>query len=105
MHVLTVTFGLNGLSAEEYAALSAQAAPHFAALPGLISKHWLNEPASNTYGGVYLWESREALEAYLVSATFRALLDNPAFVDVTATAFDTLAAPAEYTALPLRAAA
>ena len=98
MDVLIVTFELNGLSAETYAALAAEKAPHFAAMPGLISKTWLADAEANTYGGVYLWESRAALEAYLDSQTFRALLANPAFANLTATTFATLPAANAHTA-------
>lgn len=98
MHVLIVTFELNGLSAEAYAAHCARVAPRFAALPGLISKSWLADEATNTYGGVYLWEDRADLEAYLDSELFRGLLANPAFANVTATTFATLPEPTARTA-------
>lgn len=103
MHVLIVNFQLNGLSPAAYAALAAQRAPHFAAMPGLISKVWLADPAANVYGGVYLWASRAALDAYLASETFNALAGNPAFTGVNARIFDTLPEPTAVSAAALTA--
>ena len=40
------------------------AASVFGAIPGLVAKYWLADPETNTYGGVYLWESREALDEW-----------------------------------------
>lgn len=37
-------------------------APNFAKLPGLIRKYYLN--GENGGGGVYIWESREAADAW-----------------------------------------
>ena len=33
-------------------------------MPGLLSKHWPADEETNTYGGVYVWRDREAMEAY-----------------------------------------
>jgi quinol monooxygenase YgiN len=101
MHILTITFELNGIDAEAYTAHCAKVAPHFARLPGLISKVWLADRDSNTYGGVYLWANRAALEAYLASETFAALKANPAFANVTARAFGDLQSATVFTAGPL----
>lgn len=101
MHTLIVTFQLTGLSPEAYAAHCAHVAPHFVALPGLIAKIWLADPASNTYGGVYLWASREALKAYLASETFNGIQTNAHFANVVARSFASLPAATAQTAGPL----
>jgi quinol monooxygenase YgiN len=98
MHILIITFQLNGLDADTYAAHCAERAPHFAALPGLVAKFWLANPATNTYGGVYIWESLAAMKAYCVSETYYALRANPAFTNINAQAFDTLAEATAHTA-------
>ncbi len=38
--------------------------PKFQALPGLLQKYYFHDPASDEWGGVYLWDSQESLEAY-----------------------------------------
>ncbi|NTU84434.1 MAG: YdhR family protein [Chloroflexales bacterium] len=101
MHVLIITFELAGLDAATYAAHASLMAPRFAAMPGLVSKVFLADPATNTYGGVYLWASREDLDAYLASETYRALQANPAFAPLTVRAFATLAEASAQTAGPL----
>lgn len=101
MHVLIITFQLNGIDADAYAAVAAQKAPHFAALPGLLAKLWLANPATNTYGGVYMWESLAAMKAYFVSEAYAALRSNPSFTNISAQAFDTLAEADAHTAAHL----
>ena len=103
MDILIVTFQLNGLSVEEYGRHCAEVAPVFAALPGLLSKLWLADPAANTFGGVYLWENREALERYLASPIFHGLSTNPYLTNVTARSFGTLDEATAITAGPLLA--
>lgn len=40
-------------------------------LPGLRAKAFVIDPARRVYGGHYVWESREALEAFLSSPLFQ----------------------------------
>jgi hypothetical protein len=47
MYILIVTFQLNGLSEQEYEQQCEAAAPMFATLPGLLSKTWLANAATN----------------------------------------------------------
>jgi hypothetical protein len=65
MHLLIVTFNLKGLSDAAYRQSCEEEAPTFAALPGLISKVWLADEPTNTYGGVYTFVDRDALNADL----------------------------------------
>lgn len=58
MHIQVINFNLNGLSETEYGALCDEIAPTFAEVPGLISKVWLANRSSNTFGGVYTWANR-----------------------------------------------
>ena len=44
-------------------------------MPGLISKAFLFDPATREYGGNYVWESAEALRAFLDSAMFAAAVE------------------------------
>jgi len=36
-------------------------------MPGLISKAFVYDPVTREYGGNYVWESREAVDAFLAS--------------------------------------
>ena len=41
--------------------------PEFRALPGLLQKYYLYDPASDEWGGFYLWDSQESLNEYMAS--------------------------------------
>jgi len=73
MHVQVVTFGLNGVTEEQFREVSEADAPTFATLPGLLAKIWLRDPETNTYGGLYLWADQEAYERYIKGEVFGAI--------------------------------
>jgi hypothetical protein len=73
MHAQVVTFGLNGITEEQFHEASGADAPMFANLPGLLAKFWLRDPESNTYGGVYVWADKEACEQYIKGEIFSAI--------------------------------
>jgi heme-degrading monooxygenase HmoA len=83
MHILIINFALEGISAEEYGAQVESAAPAFAELPGLVSKIFLTNEQTNTYGGVYLWQDREAMEDYKESELYKGMAASPYFKDFT----------------------
>ena len=87
MHVLVINFNLKGISEEDYLGLIEPIAPAFAGLPGLVSKTWLANERTNTYGGVYIWSDREAMEAYKETDIYRGMQANPYFENVTVTDF------------------
>jgi len=87
MHIQIVNFHLKGINRTEYDSLCEQVAPAFAAIPGLISKVWLEDDRTNTYGGVYTWRDREAMEAFLKSDLFRTVATHPNLADVTSRNF------------------
>lgn len=97
MHVQIVTFRLKGMTPAGYDALCDQVAPAIARLPGLISKVWLADEAANTYGGVYLWEDRASMEAFLKTDLFRAVATNPQLAEITSRDFGVLEAPTRVT--------
>jgi hypothetical protein len=55
MHIQIVNFRLEGMGEEDYRGIAEAIAPAFANLPGLVSKTWLADPETDTYGGVYVW--------------------------------------------------
>ena len=63
MYVQIITYKVDGVSEPDLQGAAGPIAPLIAASPGLISKTWLADPETNTYGGVYLWESRAAAES------------------------------------------
>ena len=97
MHIQVINFNLEGINRAEYEAVCNELAEAFAALPGLISKHWLADDENNTYGGVYLWESREAMQSYLESDLFKQVATNPAFKNISSKDFEVLEGPTKTT--------
>jgi hypothetical protein len=96
-HIQIVTFQLAGLEPDAYRAHCEASAQAFTEIPGLREKAWLANPSVNTYGGVYAWESRQAMEAYVSGPIFGALVSNPGVANVTTRDFGVLERPTEIT--------
>ena len=97
MHIQVINFNLEGINRAEYEAVCNELAEAFAALPGLISKHWLADDENNTYGGVYIWESKDAYEGYLKSDLFAGVGANPALANIVSKDFDVIEGPTRVT--------
>jgi heme-degrading monooxygenase HmoA len=97
MHILIINFALEGISAEQYGGQVEAVAPAFAELPGLVSKTWLANEETNTYGGLYVWQEREAMEAYKESDIYKGMVANPHLKGVTVRDFAVLEAPTRIT--------
>jgi Putative mono-oxygenase ydhR len=87
MHAQIVTFTLNDLDEDGYRALGTELAPAYADLPGLLTKVWLASPETNTYGGVYFWDDRAAMDRYLASDLLRTVMRSPHLANLTSRDF------------------
>jgi quinol monooxygenase YgiN len=97
MHIQIITFQLKDLSEDDYINLCEQIAPTFAAVPGLISKVFLADRQSGTYGGVYTWRDRAAMESFAGSDLFAAVASNPNLSELTSKDFAVLEGPTAVT--------
>ena len=97
MQALIINFNLHEITRSDYEGVCNELAPAFAAVPGLISKHWLADEANNTYGGIYLFQDQTALDGFLASELFAGVRDNPALVDATVKPFSILEGPTRVT--------
>ncbi len=97
MIIQVVNFHLKDLSDADYRSACDGLAPELARVPGLISKVWLADETSNTYGGVYTWVDREAMDAFARSDFFTAFATNPNFANITSTVFGILEGPSQIT--------
>ncbi|MDG2055576.1 MAG: YdhR family protein [Phycisphaerales bacterium] len=97
MHILVINFNLNGVSRPEYEAVCDEVAGDFAECSGLISKYWLANEETNTYGGVYVWKDEQSMLDYKKSELFDGIENHPAFANVTVTDFEVLASPTKIT--------
>jgi len=103
--IQVVNFNLKDLSDAGYRSACDGLAQELARVPGLISKVWLADQASNTYGGVYTWVDREALDTFARSDFFKAFATNPSFTNITSTVFGILEGPSQVTRTPIAVAA
>jgi len=103
MRIRIVTCGLT-VPAEDYTRLATDVAPAFTAWPGLLAKWWLGDPASGTYGGVYLFATREDADRSRDTDLFTGMSANPALRQVSVQEYDVLEAPTAVTAPVLQGA-
>jgi heme-degrading monooxygenase HmoA len=97
MHIQIINFQLKGLGRGEYDNLCEQLAPTWAGIPGLISKVWLENDATNTYGGVYTWRDKSDMDNFVKSELFKAVATNPNFDAVTSRDFAVSEGPTRVT--------
>jgi heme-degrading monooxygenase HmoA len=56
-----------GMSDEAFRKVAEDRSPAFAQVPGLQQKYFVKLDEPGRYGGVYIWESRDEMEAYRAS--------------------------------------
>ncbi len=86
MHIQIINFKLRDAAEEQYLKLCEELAPTFGSMPGLLTKFWLADRASNAYGGVYVWKDR-------ASEVAAAVVSHPNLTNITSKDFDVLIAP------------
>ena len=72
MYVQVVNFK-SGLADAQVRARAEERAPQFRALPGLVQKYYVREPATGEYAGIYFWESEAALNEFRNSDLARSI--------------------------------
>jgi len=97
MHIQIVNFKLEGLSDEDYRKAAVDLAAPFAEVDGLLSKQWIANPETNTYGGVYYWRDRGAMESFAGTDLFKSVATHPNLAEITSTDFEILAEPTRIT--------
>lgn len=103
MHVQIITYNLESATQQDYLALCDELAPIFAKMPGLQAKYWLADSVTSTYGGVYFWINRAAMEAYMSGEVAASVAAHPNLANIVSNDFDILEAPTQETSrLPLR---
>lgn len=98
MHMQIVNFHLDGLSHSEYAQACEEVfGPAFAQVEGLLSKIWLANAETNTYGGVYTWKDKASMLAFQQTDLFRSVLTNPNLSGLSSVDFSVLELPTRMT--------
>jgi hypothetical protein len=97
--LLQITFTLT-IPKAEYVSLCSGIVEAVAAVPGLLWKAWWIDEEQRRAGGVYLFEDRESLQAYINGPIVATLEQNPAFADVVATTGDIIPELSSLTRMP-----
>jgi quinol monooxygenase YgiN len=97
MHIQVVRFNLKDMSEAGYRKLCDDLAPTFAAVPGLVAKVWLADPATNAYGGVYTWHDRAAMDTYFKSDLCKGVMSSPNLINITSSDFNLMEGPTRVT--------
>ena len=91
MHIQVINFNLDGITPEQYEeACDGIFAPMFAEVQGLISKVWLSNTETGTFGGVYSWENNSDMDNYLSSELFASVKNHPNLANVKSLDFGIL---------------
>ena len=80
MHILVINFTAD-TTPEQFNILVKADAPVFAEIDGLIHKNFVFNHEEKTYGGVYMFESKATLKAYMASDIFKSVVENPEWSD------------------------
>jgi hypothetical protein len=87
--ILQVNFKFN-VSRAEYEGAVAPMAHDIAAVPGLRWKVWLMNDAESEAGGIFLFDNRASVQAYLEGPIVNAIVNHPALSDFSVKQFDVM---------------
>ena len=97
MYIHIINFNITGIDRSQYEGGAMQATSAFAAVPGLIRKHWLANEENNTYGGVYIFNSKESHDAFVESKLYAGVKGNPSFINFSGKSFENIGSLAKHT--------
>lgn len=89
MHILMINFNAD-FTEEQYNKTAVADAPTFANIEGLIMKYMIFNHETKVYGGCYMFESKQALDAYKQGDIYRSIINNPDWTNITASEFEVL---------------
>jgi hypothetical protein len=87
--ILQINFKLN-VPADAYASNCQSVVQAIADVPGLRWKIWILNEQEKEAGGIYSFDTEQALNNYLSGPIVAQLKNHPAFSDVTAKRFDVM---------------
>jgi len=97
MHVQIINFQLKDLSEEDYTKLCNDLASTFADIPGLVSKVWLADSSTGTFGGVYFWRDQKAMEEFAKTELFNSVATHPNLTNISSKDFAVMEGPTRVT--------
>ena len=100
-NVLQVNFKYS-MTTDEFRQAGDALADPFAAVPGCRWKIWLLDEANSAAGGIYLFESKAALDDMLASPLWASVGAHPALSDFSIKSWDILEGPSLVTRAPIK---
>ena len=97
MHIHIINFNLSGINRSEYEAAASELTTAFSEIPGLKRKHWLANEDNNTFGGVYIFDTKESHDAFVESELYAGVRGNPSFSNFTGKSFENIDNLAKHT--------
>ena len=97
MYIHIINFNITGIDRSQYEAAAMKLTSVFAAVPGLKRKHWLANEENNTYGGVYIFDSKESHDAFTESELYAGVKGNPSFTNFSGKSFENIDSLAKHT--------
>lgn len=97
MYIHIINFNITGIDRSQYEAAAMKLTSVFAAVPGLKRKHWLANEENNTYGGVYVFDSKESHDAFVESELYAGVRGNPSFSNFSGKSFENIDSLAKHT--------
>ena len=97
MYIHIINFNITGIDLSQYEVAAMKLTSVFAAVLGLKRKHWLANEENNTYGGVYIFNSKESHDAFIESKLYAGVKGNPSFTNFSAKSFENITKLAKYT--------
>lgn len=82
MHLQIVTYRMGNVSEPDFIEANKEFAQMMAAVPGLVAKLWLRGPDEDGYGGVYLWQDRDAYENFLAGDLWAEVARDESLLDL-----------------------
>lgn len=83
MHLQIVTYRMGEISESDFIEANQEFAHMMAAVPGLVAKLWLRGPDQDGYGGVYLWQDRDAFDNFLAGDLWAEVVMDDSLQDLT----------------------
>ena len=97
MYIHIINVNITGIDRSQYEAAAMKLTSVFAAVPGLKRKHWLANEENNTYGGVYIFDSKESHDAFVESKLYAGVKGNPTFINFSGKSFENIGSLAKHT--------
>ena len=97
MHIHIINFNLSGINRSEYEAAAYELTTAFSEIPGLKRKHWLANEDNNTFGGVYIFDTKESHDAFVESELYAGVKGNPSFSNFSGKSFENIDSLAKHT--------